>query len=113
MALANWMGLAMDTPVQRLRAEGFRTGRDQAADKAAWDEVWQPNDMDARQRITYLQMMVHGRGIMSVWPNPRNRVSPVIRPENGRRVHVEMDPEDPFTPLWAAKSFTVEDFASQ
>jgi hypothetical protein len=62
MATANWLALAMDAPVQRLRAEGFRTGRDEDADQTAWDEVWQPNKLDARQRIPYTQMMVHGRG---------------------------------------------------
>jgi hypothetical protein len=105
MSVANWVALAMDAPVQRCRADGFRTGRDTDADRTTWNEVWQPNKLDARQRITYTQMVVHGRGLMSVWPNPRNRRSPVIRPENGKRVHLEMDPEDPFTVKWAVKTF--------
>ncbi len=109
MSIANWLGLAMDTPIQRLRAEGFRTGRDADADTAAWNEVWQPNKLDSRQRIVYTQMVVHGQGIMSVWPNPAGRRSPVIRPENGERVHLEPDPEDPFSVKWAVKTFTVDD----
>lgn len=109
MAGANWLALAMDTPTQRLRADGFRTGRDEAADATTWNEVWQPNNLDSRQRIVYSQMFVHGRGLMSVWPNPSDRKSPVIRPESSERVHVQMDPEDPFTAAWAVKSFTVED----
>jgi hypothetical protein len=106
MAIANWLELAMNTPIQRLRADGFRTGRKGEADEAAWNEVWQPNKLDARQRIVYTQMMVHGRGLMSVWPNARPK-SPIIRPENGKRVHLEMDPEDPFTVKWAVKTFTL------
>ena len=106
-AIANWLALAMDTPIQRLRADGFRTGRKGDADERAWQEVWQPNKLDARQRVVYTQMFVHGRGLMSVWPNPANRKSPVIRPENGKRVHVEMDPADPFTSLWAVKTFSL------
>jgi hypothetical protein len=77
MAIANWLELAMDTPIQRLRAEGFRTGRDEDADQTAWNEVWQPNKLDARQRIVYTQMMVHGRGLMSVW-RTRMPKSPII-----------------------------------
>jgi hypothetical protein len=84
MASANWLALAMDAPVQRLRAEGFRTGRDEDADQTAWDEVWQPNKLDARQRIPYTQMMVHGRGLMSVWKNADDRKSPRIRSSPGR-----------------------------
>jgi hypothetical protein len=109
MASANWLGLAMDTPVQRLRAEGFRTGRDEDADQTAWDEVWQPNKLDARQRIVYSQMMVHGRGLMSVWRNPNRAASPRIAVESDRRVHLEPDPENPFETKWAVKLFSVED----
>jgi hypothetical protein len=107
-AMANVLGLAMLAPIQRCRADGFRTGRDAEADLKAWNEVWQPNQLDSRQRIVYTQMLVHGRGVMSVWPNRKVRKSPVIRPENGRRVHMEMDPEDPFTVKWTVKTFTLQ-----
>lgn len=109
MALANWLGLAMDTPIQRLRVDGFRTGRDQAADAGTWRDVWQANKMDARQRIIYSQMMVHGRGIASVWPNARDMSRPLVRPENSQRIHIEPNPEDPFTPLFAVKRWSVRD----
>jgi hypothetical protein len=104
-SVANWLGLAMDAPIQRCRADGFRTGRDSDADLTTWNEVWQPNKLDSRQRIVYSQMVIHGRGIMSVWPNKRNRKSPKISVENGKRVHLEMDPEDPFTVKWTVKTF--------
>lgn len=107
MSVANILGLAMDAPVQRCQVDGFRTGRTGEADLATWNEVWQPNRLDARQRIPFSQMYVHGRGLMSVWPNAKNLRSPFIRPENGKRVHVEMDAEDPFTPAWAVKTFSV------
>jgi hypothetical protein len=110
MSPANWLQLAMDTPIQRLRADGFRTGRNQTADQTTWNEVWQPNKLDSRQRIVYTSMVVHGRGLMSVWPNPRDRKQPIIRPESGERVHVEADPEDPFTAKWAVKLITVDDY---
>ncbi|WP_372672984.1 phage portal protein [Amycolatopsis kentuckyensis] len=108
-AIANVLDIAMGAPVQRLRAEGFRTGRKGDADQAAWDEVWQPNKLDARQAIVYTEMVTHGRGVMSVWPNTKNPKTPYIRVESSRRVHIGMDPEDPFTPLYAVKTFTVQD----
>lgn len=109
MAVANWLAIAMDAPVQRLRSDGIKTGRGEEADRDAWVNVWQANKFDLRQRIPYLQMLVHGRGLVSVWPNPKNRPRPIVRPENVRRVHVEMDPYDPFTPAWAVKKVTVVD----
>lgn len=107
MAIANWLGLAMTTPIQRLRADGFRTGRDRDADKATWEQVWQANKLDARQRLVYAAMMVHDQGLMSVWPNETQPLSPFIRPESSRRVHLEIDPEDPFVAQWAVKEFAL------
>jgi hypothetical protein len=108
MSIANWIGLAADAPVQRLRPEGFRASRDAEADQATWDEVWDGNNLDALQRIAYTQMMTHSRGLMSVWPNARDRRSPIVRPESVRRVHIEPDPEDPFTGLWATKAVSAD-----
>ena len=107
MSVANILELAMKAPVQRLQADGFRTGRDGEADLTAWNEIWQPNLLDSRQLITYQQMFVHGRGIMSVTPNPSNMKSPKIRPENSKRVWIEPNPEDPFEALFAVKTFSV------
>lgn len=106
-ALANYLGLCMGAPVQRMRAEGFKTGRSGDADLVTWNEVWQPNKMDSRQGIVYQQMFLHGRGMMSVTGNTKKLKSPKIRPENAKRVWIEPDPEDPFTPLFAVKKLVV------
>lgn len=106
-SLANWIKLALLAPVQRLRVDGFRTGRDKAADKTAWTEVWQPNKGDLIQRQVYINMMIHDLGIMSVWPNATAPQSPLIRVESGKRVHLELDPEDPSRVLWAVKVFSL------
>lgn len=103
MSLANFIGLAMAAPVQRMQADGFRTGRDKAADIVAWDEIWQPNKLDSRQSIVFQQMFIHGRGIMSVSVNPLLPKSPKIRPESSRRVWIEPNPDDPFEQLFAVK----------
>lgn len=107
MAIANLLEIAMNGPIQRLQADGFRTGRNDKADQTAWTEIWQPNKLDSRQGIVYRQMFIHGRGVMSVSRNEANPKSPKIRPESSRRVWIEPDPEDPFEPLFTVKKFTV------
>lgn len=103
-AVANWLDIAMRAPLQRLVPEGFATGRGKEPDAAAWDNVWQPNSLDSRADATFTDMMVHGRGLMSVWRDTPE--TPRIRPESGLNVHVEGDPEDPWTQLWAVKRVT-------
>lgn len=102
-AIANWLGIAMGAPLQRLRVDGFRTGRDRGADRQAWDLVWQPNSLDSRQSTVYLDMIVHARGLMGVWPDQTLAGGVRIRPESGRGIHLEGDPDDPWTQLWAVK----------
>lgn len=107
-APANYIGIAMKAPVQRLRADGIRTGLGKDADKAIW-AAWQSNRMDSRQDLAYASMLKHGRGLVSCWPNLENKAKPIMRPESLELVHVEMDPDDAFTPLWAVKVYTVQE----
>lgn len=107
-AIAPYFGIAVNAPVQRLRAEAIKTGAGDTADQALWAGAWKANRMDVRQTLIYRSMMLHSRGIASVWPNGRDRSKPIVRPESFDLVHVEMDPDDPFTPLWAMKAWTVQ-----
>lgn len=109
MSVANVIELAMKAPIQRLQVDGFRTDRDSDSDLTTWDEVWKANYLGSRQVITFQQMFNHGRGIMSVSPNLDNPKSPKIRVENAKRVWIEPDPEDPWQPLYAVKTFTQEE----
>lgn len=103
----NILDLAMGAPVQRLKPAGFRTGRDGEADLTAWNEIWQPNKLDSRCKIVFQDMMNHPFGMMSVTANPLNPRSPKIRPENGRFVHIEPNPDDPFEGLFAVKKVSL------
>lgn len=108
-SIANFLDIAMKAPIQRMQVDGFRTGRDGDADMTAWNEIWQPNKLDSRQKIVYQQMYIHGRGIMSVSPVKATPKTPRIRPENGRRVWIEPNPDDPFEGLFAVKQITGTD----
>jgi Phage portal protein, SPP1 Gp6-like len=105
-ALANYFAIAVNAPVQRLRADGIRTGMGDQTDRDLWANAWQANKMDTRQTLIYRSQMLHSRGIASVWPNADEPSRPIVRPESVDLVHVEMDPDDPFSPLWAVKAFT-------
>ncbi|MGW0043466.1 phage portal protein [Rhodococcus sp. NPDC003348] len=108
-AIANWMGIAMNSPIQRLQATGFRDGVTGKVDLDVWKNVIQPNQIDARQPIVFQQMMVHGRGIWGVSRNRKNPARPIITVENCRRVWIEPDPYNPFEPLFAVKKVAIND----
>lgn len=107
MSIANWMEIAVKAPTQRLQVDGIKTGRKGEADNVVWNEIWQPNRLDSRQAIPIQEMYTHGRGVMAVSANPRNRKTPVIRPESSRRVWLGADDWDPFTHTWACKIINI------
>jgi hypothetical protein len=106
-AIAPYFGIAVNAPVQRLRAEGIKTGLGESQDKEIWTGAWKANKLDQRQTLLYRSMLLHSRGIASCWPNRDDLSRPIVRPESFDLVHVEMDPDDPFTPLWAIKAWTI------
>lgn len=107
-AIANYLDIATGAPVQRMLLDGIKLGLAEDDDKFIW-RVLQANRFDARQRLPYQSMMSHGRGLVSVWPNKTDATTPIVRPESYELVHVEMDPDDPFTVLYAVKLYTIED----
>lgn len=102
MAPANWLGIAMDAPVQRMLVESV-AGDDGRPDEDLWRSVFVPNRLAARQKLVWTQMMVHGRGMWSVSKNRSNSAQPLVRVENVRRVHLERDPSDPWRSMFAVK----------
>lgn len=102
-SIANWMPLPVYAPIQRMRAEGMRTGLGDAVDKKLWRNLWHANRLEARQTIIYESMMLHGRGIGSVWVNEAHRERPVIRPQSVRNVYIHPSEDDPFEADYAVK----------
>ncbi|EFQ84722.1 hypothetical protein HMPREF0063_10063 [Aeromicrobium marinum DSM 15272] len=106
MSMANFLEIAMRAPIQRIAVDGFTNGKDMKPDKNFWRDVWQSNRMDRQQRKLYEPMMVHDFGVVGVWMNTRDKSRPIVRVENGRRVHLERDPQDPTRFIWAVKTYT-------
>lgn len=105
MAALPLIRLSVRTTCQRLRAGGVRTGHGEEVDRGLW-RMWQRNNLGSRQRILYSDGLVHDGGIVSVEINEKDRSRPLIRPESPKSVHVEPDPADPFSSLWALKTWT-------
>ncbi|WLP91329.1 phage portal protein [Gordonia sp. NB41Y] len=97
-AIANWLQPAMDAPVQRMEVESISDDAGKT-DVEAWAR-WVAFDLETRQRVVFSQMMVHGRGIMSVSKAPGGAKA---RVENCRRVYLHPHPEDPFEVQFAVK----------
>lgn len=99
--------LGIRLPLQRLSVESVSlVGRDDKdTDVLATWKMWTANGMRARQRAPYRDALVHDTGIIGVWPNDRNPDAPVIRPESPLNVYVQPDAADPFSSLWAVKTW--------
>ncbi len=100
MAVAPWLRLIVKAPVQRMRVDGFRTDASQDTDIETWRRVWKRNRLDTRQRIVYVDALVHGRGVVSVGASGDGR--PVITPESPAKVVVFYD--DPFSAFEATSA---------
>lgn len=105
IASSNLLPLIIGAPLQRLRVDGYRRhgNTDDKQDLAFWSDTWQFNRMDLRQKVVFADAMHHGRGVLSVSKRSKNKKRPRISVESPNRVHLEMDPDDPFKPLYAAK----------
>ena len=104
IAILPLIGLAVATPVQRLRIKGMLTTNSSSAETHR--RIWQANKMDAGQRKPYLDAFVYGEGYISVWPDRNEPSTPIVRSEDPNLVWVERDTRDAQKPLWAVKRWT-------
>lgn len=107
-AIANWIELYVTAPVQRLEVTGVRAGIGGTDDEknATNSEVWgwfTVNKWKKQQGRVFRSMMMHGQGIVSVWPNTRIKSRPIIRHESFGNVYLHPSIEDPMVADWAVK----------
>jgi len=73
----NVLKLVVKQLVQDLRVEGYRptaaSGLPSDTNAPIWDMVWQPNRMDARQRMMYRAAVTYGRSYATVVPGTQRR----------------------------------------
>jgi hypothetical protein len=64
----NWCQIIVNASVERLQITGFRFGKDEQADSAAWD-IWQRNNLDAASVLLHTEAIKVGRAYLLVDPN--------------------------------------------
>lgn len=88
---SNYMGLVVDSMVERMQVEGFRVGDTASADKPTW-EIWQANNLDSGFDQVLLESAIGGRGFLLVAPNPARPARPFMWPEHPTQATVEYEP---------------------
>ncbi|MEW1551353.1 phage portal protein [Streptomyces tsukubensis] len=90
-ARTNWTRLVVDSPAERLRVTGFRSGGDDdkqsVADKEA-NRIWRENAMTADSRLVHYGAITQRRAFVLVERNSAGR--PVMTHETPRQMAVEM-----------------------
>lgn len=94
-ARSNFLRLVVKSLAQNLFVDGYRptgdNGRAPSRDNAPiWDEVWQPNRMDARQAAIYRPAISYGWSFATALPG---EPVPVITPYSPRRLTALYDDE--------------------
>lgn len=93
----NVLPLVVKVISQNLFVDGYRAG-DAKDNLPIWDEIWQPNRMDARQTGLYKTAIQYGYSFASVLPGDP---IPVITPYSPRRVMADYENDQDEWPKYA------------
>lgn len=65
---SNWLELVVRSTAQGLHVDGYGAASDDSEPSSLWDEVWQPNGMDARQHALHRAVLTLGYSYLIEWP---------------------------------------------
>jgi hypothetical protein len=88
---SNYMGLVVDSMVERMQVEGFRIGGAAAGDEQTW-AIWQANNMDSVSDQLLLESAIGGCAYTLTAPNPANPKLPFIYAEHPTQAIVAYEP---------------------
>ncbi len=88
---SNYMGLVVDSMVERMIVEGFRIGDQPDADAKTWD-IWQANRLDSGFDQVLLESAIGGSAFLLVAPNPDRPQLPLVTPEHPSQATVAYEP---------------------
>lgn len=71
----NWMPLVVESKVERMEVLGFRFGKQQSGDDAAWD-IWQANSLDAESDVAHTEAVKLGEAYWLVEPPAQGSSDP-------------------------------------
>lgn len=101
----NILPLVENSVAQHLMVDGYRPAR-QAENAAVWDEVWQPNRLDARQAGMFRPALRYGSAYARVLPGQlHDRPVPTVTPFSPRRMTCLY--EDPINDQWPEYALAV------
>jgi hypothetical protein len=78
---SNYMGLVVDSMVERMQVEGFRINDSAVGDKRTWT-IWQANNMDSGSDQVLLESAIGGSSYILVAPNAVDPGTPLVYPEH-------------------------------
>jgi hypothetical protein len=90
-ARSNYVGLVVDATAERIQADGFRVGDAEVGDERSW-RIWQANNMDADSDLLITEAVKVGRSFALVAPNPGDRSTPIITPEDASQAIIAYEP---------------------
>lgn len=109
---SNFMGLVIDSMVERQAVEGFRVGEVVEADKSTWD-IWQANNFDAASTQILLEAAIGGQAYMLIAPNPNKPSRPLMYAEHPTQAIVEYEPGTARTVRAAGLKVWIDDWTGQ
>jgi hypothetical protein len=104
----NWMPLVVESKVERMEVQGFRFGKQQSADDAAWD-IWQANGLDAESDMAHTEAVKLGEAYWLVEPPAPGDDPPRITLEVPHEFIVAHAPGDRRTRVAALKKWVDDD----
>lgn len=88
--LVNWSRLVVDSVSDRMRMKAFYLPHEDRASEAL-RESWDYNNLDSESISHHQEMLILGRGFVSVGANEEDKEYPLIRVENPREISVDLD----------------------
>lgn len=88
--VVNWSRMVVDSVSDRMRMKAFYLPGEERASEAL-RESWDYNNLDSESIAHHQEMLILGRGFVSVGANEEDPDYPLIRVENPREIGVDLD----------------------
>lgn len=88
--MVNWCRMVVDSVTDRMQMKAFYLPGEERASEAL-RESWDYNNLDSESNLNHQEMMILGRGFVSVGANEEDPEYPLIRVESPREIAVDID----------------------
>jgi hypothetical protein len=105
--IVNWPALVVEAIEERCDVKSFLRGGQDRTDSELRD-AWDGNNLDSEFPLTFIDMLVYGRGYLSVGSNEDDAENPIIAVESPTEMALEINPRNRRV-LAAFKLYGVDD----